>query len=440
MKTKNAPDLKPKSILIASPQAYGIALVLFGQPLAWMARFLTGAANDLFYSVAVIGLGLLLSVDLRGLTPPRLHGKGWPLALTGFTLLIIIIMFFYSPYGAERDPLYFAAEALFFLTVITCRPQQFQSLPTAINQVSTLSIVLFLYQWFQQGGMFESTRAYIGDSGSPNQLANVAIASVLTGAQMLFTRRTGIYQFIAGALSLGTGVFAIVVAQTRSVFFGVVLWMIVVLLTVARRRSTRAQLHYIFWVSIRIGVLGFVFGAIMLSLQWDKIQARAELFEEYFVKGYQSFVLGEDNIEESAETRRNLRQKTLDEFDPLGHGYKYIYIDFPLLQAFSDGGVAFGLLFMITALVVPNWIAIKMLLSPHLTQVYGLVALITIQEVPNLFLHGQPYDYSHWFLLVVEIAVVSQFLEQSGKSVSMPRKNRLCSVPAKLKFASGINQ
>ena len=421
LRTKKNQENGLRQPLIASPQAYGIALVLFGQPLAWMARFLTGAANDVLYSVAVIGLGLLLSIDLRGMTPPRLHGKVWPIALTSLTLVVIVIMSLYSSYAGERDWMYFSAEALFLFAVTTCRIEQFYSLPTAINQVSTLSIVLFLYQWFQQGGMFADTRAYIGDSGSPNQLANVAIASVLTGAQMLFSNRTSIYQLLIGPLSVGTGIFAIIVAQTRSVFFGLALWIVVVLFTVARRRSNRAQLHYIFWMSFRIAAVSLVFGFGLIAVQWEKIQSRIELFETYFVKGYQSFVLGEDNVEESAETRRNLRQKTLEEFDPLGHGYKYLYIDFPLLQAFSDGGLGFGLLFLATALIWPNFIAIKMLLSPHLNQLYGLMALVTIQEVPNLFLHGQPYDYSHWFLIIVEVTVASHFLQINSRVQTFTR-------------------
>jgi hypothetical protein len=397
--------------LIATPQAYGIALVLFGQPLAWMARFTVGAANDILYSIAIMALGMILAVDFRGLMPPRIYGRLWPTALTAFTLLIIVLMSAYSDNGGERDWMYFTAEAVFFVVVNMCRTQRLESLPAAINQVSTLSIVLFLMQWFQQGGMFASTRAYIGDSGSPNQLANVAIAAVLTGVQLLFTQRSSIFQVILGTTSIATGIFAIIVAQTRSVFFGIGLWVVVVLFTVARRRSNKAQLQYVFWMALRIGTMSLIFGSGLLLVQREKMQSRIEMFEEYFVRGYQSFVLGEDNIEESAETRRNLRQQTLDELDPVGHGFKYLYIDFPLLQAFSDGGIAFGLLFAITALIVPNVMAVKMLISPYLSHLYALAALITIQEVPNLFLHGQPYDYSHWFLLIVETAVISRFLQ-----------------------------
>lgn len=417
--------------LVASPQAYGIALVLFGQPLAWMARFMMGAANDVAYSIAIMGLGLILAIDIRGWAPPRLHGRAWPNALAGFTLIIIIIMSIYSPYGDERDWMYLTAEAVFFITVNTCRTERLSSLPTAINQVSTLAIVLFLYQWLEQGGMFDNTRAYIGDSGSPNQLANVAVAAVLTGAQLLFSQRASLFSMLNGTISLATGIFAIVVAQTRSVFFGIALWLIVVLFTVARRRSNRAQLHYVFWMALRITTISVVFGSGLIFLQWDKVQSRLDLFEQYFVKGYDSFVLGEDNIEESAETRRNLRQQTLDNLDPIGHGFKYLYIDFPLLQAFSDGGIAFGMLFLFTALLVPNAIALKMLISPHLSQMYALSALITIQEVPNLFLHGQPYDYSHWFLLAVEMAVASRFLLTSKEA---SRRKHATSGPTPLRI------
>src|SRR6476660_199385 len=107
--------------LIATPQAYGIALVLFGQPLAWMSRFAVGAANDILYSIAIMALGLVLAVDFRGLTPPRIHGRLWPTALTGFTLLIIVLMSAYSNNGSERDWMYFTAEAVFFLVVNMCR-------------------------------------------------------------------------------------------------------------------------------------------------------------------------------------------------------------------------------------------------------------------------------------------------------------------------------
>ena len=249
-----------------------------------------------------MALGMILPWTFGGLAPPRIYGRLWPTALTAFTLLIIVLMSAYSDNGGERDWMYFTAEAVFFVVVNMCRTQRLESLPAAINQVSTLSIVLFLMQWFQQGGMFGSTRAYIGDSGSPNQLANVAIAAVLTGVQLLFTQRSSIFQVMPwhhidchGHIRHHRRANPLCVLRNWLVgsgrpFHG----------RPAPIKYNKAQLQYVFWMALRIGTISLIFGSGLLLVQREKMESRIEMFEEYFVRGYQSFVLGEDNIENSS--------------------------------------------------------------------------------------------------------------------------------------------
>lgn len=88
----------------------------------------------------------------------------------------------------------------------------------------------------------------------------------------------------------------------------------------------------------------------------------------------------------------------------LGAGFKYFWVDFPLLQALSDGGLLFGLgyLFVYFLYLFPK--SVRGVFDSNTTVVF--FSLLYVCNAPRLFLHGQPMDWQH---MVYTIPVICFF-------------------------------
>jgi hypothetical protein len=130
--------------------------------------------------------------------------------------------------------------------------------------------------------------------------------------------------------------------------------------------------------------------------------------------GYLGYVEGVSGVESSAETRRRLMSNELADLNWIGHGYRSLYIDCPVLQAFGDGGLALGLCFVVTTLCIPlTFIGIKLMSSYEVTLLERLMIYFYLISMPNLFLHGEPYDFTTWFYM---IAIYGTLIRGSNSS------------------------
>lgn len=86
-----------------------------------------------------------------------------------------------------------------------------------------------------------------------------------------------------------------------------------------------------------------------------------------------------------------------------GGGYKIFWVDFPLLQAFSDMGIFFGLFYVFVVLIVPLMFSKVLISSDGYSR---LVMIFYLACIPRLFLHGQPYDWQHLIYIVPVYALI----------------------------------
>jgi len=89
----------------------------------------------------------------------------------------------------------------------------------------------------------------------------------------------------------------------------------------------------------------------------------------------------------------------------LGAGFKYLWIDFPLLQAFSDSGLLIGIVYLYTYLLYPLSKSLLGVFNPNSTVVF--FSLLYVCNASRLFLHGQPLDWQH---MVYVIPVICFFV------------------------------
>jgi hypothetical protein len=90
----------------------------------------------------------------------------------------------------------------------------------------------------------------------------------------------------------------------------------------------------------------------------------------------------------------------------IGNGMFTTRADFPLLQVFTDLGFFAGFLNLFLMLIFPLILILrqniknKILINDFQKSQYFSI-LLYIYNLPNLFLHGTPYEYSMWLPILI---------------------------------------
>jgi hypothetical protein len=124
--------------------------------------------------------------------------------------------------------------------------------------------------------------------------------------------------------------------------------------------------------------------------------------------------------DESAFHRVDQRQYAIELFMSnffFGAGYKNYWVDFPLLQAFSDCGIFFGLYYVFFFFLFPALYALSRFGRGSLSGICSFLFLLTLQKY---FLHGQPYNWS-LFLVVFPILIMYSIEAVAGLSLRKVR-------------------
>lgn len=208
-------------------------------------------------------------------------------------------------------------------------------------------------------------------------------------------------------------------------------FMAVIFLTGVRSPLFGAVLMISIWMLRRLssGKVRFlpIFIAISLILvsiyQVEIIRTRMDHLFNILVDGLFTIFSSSNDVflDSSAGSRVIQRSEAVDIWSNnfwFGGGYKTFWVDSPLLQAFSDMGLFFGVLYLLVFLMVPMLSALFFLNRRG----YGAVfSLYYIASLPRLFLHGQPYDWQHLVFLVPVLSAFSYLLYESNVVVKKRR-------------------
>lgn len=117
----------------------------------------------------------------------------------------------------------------------------------------------------------------------------------------------------------------------------------------------------------------------------------------------------------AAQGRNYQREEAISLFSDnlfFGVGFKYFWVDFPLLQMFSDSGLILGLIYLFVYFIYPFYKSISSITSQDPRLVF--FSLLYLCNVPRLYLHGQPFDWQH---MVFVLPVVCFFVFYEMNSV-----------------------
>lgn len=385
--------------------AIGFALTLVGLPIVWVLRGMFGISGDgAAFSYVFMAAAVALLVRWTSLLRLRLYGPSTPLLWPiGFIVPSLLLG---ASAGAIEDWMYLAFLLVVILGFYTVPMRAWRDLPYMLLMVSFVACGLTLFDAMIGGVDLSGQRLYAGDSGSPNQLSFVGGIAVVTALYLLKSRwALRGFKFYYVMASLPIGLIVILLSGTRSTIVGLALsalgysvyWVFSVGQGEGSKSIKRRSLLTLprLLIGLTIGYLLSVF-----LLPENVLLGYLDTLIDFLQRGYQAYFYGQA-VEESAEIRHRLLLYAFSHLTVGGEGFKALYVDFPLLQAFYDLGIIGGSLFLFVSVAVPAAFFKTILFSKkkYTIDLYG--ALIYLLFFPNLFVHGQPYDFSIWLPIIL---------------------------------------
>ncbi len=407
----------------------GICILLDGYPLIFFFReTLKLAPGSTAFTAAALAGGLVLMVPftvLRRLYRPNMTMLGLGL---GFLALIIFYMFFFNGVpGFEeynKDTIYFIYVILFLFLLI--------NVPNDIIRVFIPVVVLFtlvsnlglIYSLITDPTWAIGQRATItlnnGDegSGNPHAFSRNAFMGVIACAIGLFRPQNNILFkllcFFAGVLNIAV----LVLTQTRSaivaLLIGVVLFMYFNVRPAQIRMAVRGLIKPVPILIMVVGFMGVIFFfqryyAIYLVL-YDYVSSFMErnLENVYALLGLKAQGTDYKAVLDDSAANRSTSGVFLAAVVSghlhmllLGYGYKFTYLDVPIMEALANHGILGLLLFGgINAMALYYTIRIMRSNPNDLSTFLAYFYLLILVQI---FTNGRPNEISFWFPLCMMI-------------------------------------
>jgi len=405
----------------------GVALALAGLPLAWVARSLLGAGDSRAYSIGFMLLALLMVLKWRALFSLKLYGT----ALSTITPLlflvpVLILTAWDDPLGQPAQFILYSI--LLFLACQTVEVSRLSSLPYALlGTATTVSVItLTMYAFILSNSpsdIADSGRLTAGDTYNPNFVAFSGglgiVASMLLGTP---SRTHRAFQVVVIGFCLSVCFLAVLLSVTRSVYGGIALCALAALIAQSHRRTKSSNgIHTLrTWLLIFIPILAAVFG-VGYFLLGDTLLQYPLITIERTLLGLEGIISGTGGVDVSSDTRFELRQHALERLNIGGHGFDALYVDFPILQAYYDLGVLGGTAFFLIGLVIPSLWVIRTITTARSVHSTVPLAYIYIFFLPNILLHGKPYDFAIWLPVLLAYVGMSRVVgvpKQLGPTVA----------------------
>lgn len=407
----------------------GICILLDGYPLIFFFRETLKLApgSTTFTAVALAG-GLVLMVPFTVLR--RLYRPNTAMLVLGisFILLSIFYMFYFNGVPGfedyDRDMIYFAYVLIFLFLLI--------NVPNDIVRVFIPVVVLFtlvsnlalIYALITDPTWAIGQRATItlnnGDegSGNPHTFARNAFMGVVACAIGLFRPQTNVLFklicFFAGVVNIAV----LVLTQTRSAIVALLVAILLFMYFNVRpaqiRTAVRGLVNPVPILVMVVGVMGIIYFfnryyTVYLIL-YDYVSSFAErnLENVYALLGMKAKGADYKAVLDDSAANRSVSGTFFASVLSghlhrliLGYGYKYSYLDVPIMEALANQGILGIVLFGgINALAF--YYAVRVMRSnPNDLSVF--LAYFYLLVLVQLFTNGRPYEISFWFPLAMMI-------------------------------------
>ena len=406
----------------------GICIIVDGYPLIFFFReTLKLAPGSTAFTALSFGLGLALMVPftvLRKLYRPNVTMFWFGIA---FILLCVFYMFIFNgdPFfkDYDRDLIYFLYVLLFLFLLINI-PNDiipwFIPVVVLFTLVSNLGLIYSLITdvtWsIGQRATISLHNGQDEGSGNPHAFSRNAYMGAIACAVWLVRPKTNVLLRLLTIFSLVVNIAVLVLTQTRSAILALGIAFALFLYLNVRpaqiRTAARSLIKPVPIMVMVVGLLGVVYFfqrylTVYLVL-YDYVTSFSERNLEtlYALLGLKSqgaqykAVLDDStaNRSISANFFRNViyghQYKLI-----LGYGYKYLYLDVPIMEALTNFGITGFVLFggVNGMALYHSWNAMRRNPNPLSTFLAYFYMLILVQ----LFTNGRPNEISFWFPLAL---------------------------------------
>lgn len=408
--------------------AVGICIMIDGYPLIFFFRdALKLAPGSTAFTAVALASGLLLMIPFTVLR--RLYRPNVTMLWLGVSFLILCILYLFLFNGVpgyrdhDKDMIYYAYILIFLFLLI--------NVPNDIIRVFIPVVVLFtlasnlglIYSLMTNPSWAIGQRATItlgadDEGGNPHAFSRNAFMGVIACAIWLFSSRTNIlfklFSLFAGVVNIAV----LVLTQTRSAIVALIIAIIFFMYFNVRPAQIRATVRslikpvpilvmlagllvVVFFFRKYYDAYGILYGYVIAFIERNLENVYAVLGLKAKGATYQAALdSSAANRSTSALFFSNVLVGHLHMLI-LGYGYKFLYLDVPILEALTNQGVlGFFLFGGLNAMAV--YYSVRIMRNnpnPLSTFLAYFFLLILVQ----LFTNGRPYEISFWFPLAMMI-------------------------------------
>ncbi len=417
--------------------SYGIAFIFSGLPTVWIIRALAGAPESQMFSIIFMIISICLVVYPPNLSKsiaevlfPPLTDSYIKLAPLLFLIPVLIAAIWISRPN-DFGPIYILFTIAFLIAINTVPYERLVFLPQAFLLIGGLGCFIVMIYTVANGVDLDGQRLGAGGTNSPGQVSFMGGTAMLTAffmignASKIIGSKFKMYAYTS--ILVGTAV--VILAVSRSTLISLFLCLVLGLFNnfyfqiIKKNKKTNFLSNNqankkapnnglpikMFVLAIIILIIIFYSDSILefiapVTKTFNIYQKR---FLDYLQGGVASYFGGKSK-EASATGRRELLAYALANMNDIGHGYKALWVDFPIIQAFYDLGLLGGIMFFVVTFIIPYALIINSIILQELDMIKSIVIYLYVFDSPGLFLHGQPYDFYIWLRIILLYAVMSK--------------------------------
>lgn len=406
----------------------GICIVLDGHPIIFFFRdAMRLAPGNTTFTALGLGAGLALMVPFtlfRRLYRPNVTMFWMTLA---FILSCVAYMFVYpslDPVDKGKELIYYTYILLFLFLLINIPNDIITVIIPVVVIFTLISNLALVYSLMTDPTWTIGQRATISlnnsdnGSGNPHIFARNGFMGLVACAIWVIRPQTDLlFRLVclfAGVLNLAV----IVLTQTRSTILALIIAMGLFMLYNVRPAQIRTAVRGLFKpIPIIVMALGVV-GVVLFFRRYGDILFILSSYVENFMnrnieniyaflglhsEGAAYKAVLDDSVGNRAGNFAFLTNTFIAKPYMLipGYGYKYSYLDVPMMEILMDQGiVGLGLLGGLNVMILRHSLRI-MKENPNPLNVF--LAYVYILILVQLFTNGRPYDIFFWFPLVLMI-------------------------------------
>ena len=400
----------------------GIILLWIGPPLIYFLKGYSSLGSGSVFTGICYFLGILLMLND---TPIKIGYKPNLLLFQVGISFLIISIFYFIFYNGDKgsfnsEIINFVFLSLYLLFLLKAKNSIQGYLPIIILFFTLITNLALIYSISTNPAYVIGSRATVqfksatGDfAGNPhmysrNGLAGfiISILLILKNDLTLWLKNSALVRLAAHA-NLWISLLVIVLTQTRVTFISLIIVMLAILIFVFPLKSFFKVTHWY--------VVGFYMSIFyylnVLNNRYSFVELLNNYFNSFLGLVYKALNTGlklgkNDDVDDSAMGRVSNFNYFIELWNDnpmnflFGFGYRFRYIDIPVLESFINFGFIGFLLYLSFNIILLVY-SIKAFKSNSIFQIFlGLFYLHTFLAI---FSSGRPLDFTYWIAFLVYI-------------------------------------